>query len=166
MHNAVDEAVGHFSDVESYRRYVRDMSAFRLPLERGLARAALPEMFAGWQPTAVGAQIEGDLDDLGLSRPDVVDIAAPTAAEDLLGVLYVLEGSSLGAQLLYRRAQDLGFSDSHGARHLAVQSGGVARWRGFLDVLEAAPDIDMDRVAEASRKTFQLAETAFKSRAS
>jgi heme oxygenase len=79
----------------------------------------------------------------------------------LIGTLYVLEGSILGSQLLFRRAQALGLSATHGARHLALQSGGVDEWRRFLALLEATEPFDLERAAAASLATFAAAESAF-----
>jgi heme oxygenase (biliverdin-IX-beta and delta-forming) len=163
LHQAVDDAVGHFESLSQYRIYVRDMSAFRLPIEQGLVGAQWPSAFGGWRPTTIGDAIERDLGDLDIAIPSASNASTPQGAEEMLGVLYVLEGSTLGARLLYGRAQDIGLGKDFGARHLAVQSAGVEQWRGFLDVLEAAPDLDMDRVIAASRMTFQQAQAAFKS---
>lgn len=81
--------------------------------------------------------------------------------EALMGTLYVLEGSILGSQVLLKRALQLGLSDTHGARHLALQSGGIDEWRRFLAVLEVAEPFDLERAATASLATFTAAERAF-----
>ncbi|MFD1744328.1 biliverdin-producing heme oxygenase [Rhizobium helianthi] len=80
--------------------------------------------------------------------------------ETLLGALYVLEGSSLGARILYVRAKELGLNEEFGARHLAGQAHSDG-FRRFLEILDAAPNVDMNKVVEASRSAFGLAERAF-----
>ncbi|MDY6962674.1 MAG: biliverdin-producing heme oxygenase, partial [Pseudomonadota bacterium] len=81
--------------------------------------------------------------------------------ESLLGTLYVIEGSSLGARVLYRRAQKLGLTEIFGARHLAAQAQSGERWKRLLELLEAAPELDLDRTVEASEAMFFAVGQAF-----
>ena len=80
-----------------------------------------------------------------------------------LGVLYVLEGSALGARLLLRRAEALGMNSKFGARHLALQTAMPTAWPNFLSILEAA-SLDIAQEAEcvgAAIATFTLFERAY-----
>ena len=79
-----------------------------------------------------------------------------------MGMVYVLEGSGLGARVLFKRAEALGLTRDFGARHLAAQVASPDSWREFLAVLEHAEPLDMARVADASMLTFEHAERAFK----
>ena len=115
---------------------------------------------AAWRAKAVGHLIEADLADLGIPVPPVEASDLALDGDGLLGVLYVLEGSSLGSRLLYRRAEALGFSASYGARHLAHASGPES-WRDFLGVLETQHELDLDEATAASLATFRAAEAAF-----
>lgn len=122
----------------------------------------LPDEFGGWRPKAISPLIVADMKDLTLAPKLVSDaIYLKRDLESLLGTLYVLEGSTLGARILYRRANELGLDGTHGARHLHEQaaSDGFVR---FLQILDAAPDVDMNKVIGASDLAFQWAETAFK----
>lgn len=163
LHEAVDSAVGDFSSLETYRRYLLDMSAFRLRVEDSLKTVDWPAALNGWRPTMVSAALQQDLDDLELDVPHSETPPAPVGIDEIIGTLYVLQGSSLGAQVLLRRAQELGLSAEMGARHLAAQAGGTTQWRGFLDILEGVPRLDMETVSRASCMTFQLARAAFQS---
>lgn len=121
-----------------------------------------PVEFGTWRPQAISPLIVADMNDLALAPKKAADPISLTAdLESLLGTLYVLEGSTLGARVLYRRANELGLSGTHGARHLQGQaaSDGFSR---FLQILDAAPDVDMNKVIGASDLAFQWAETAFK----
>jgi len=159
-HAVVDAAVGAFGDIGEYGRYLGAMYRFRMPIERDLERIAWPEAMGDWRPRQVSAAIAADLADLGLPIPEAD--APPTLTDDgLMGMLYVLEGSILGSQVLYRRAQQLGLSATHGARHLALQAGGIDEWRGFLALLEVAEPFDLERATAASLATFAAAERAF-----
>jgi heme oxygenase len=79
----------------------------------------------------------------------------------LLGTLYVLEGSSMGARVLLGNARRLGFSGLFGARHLEQQAAGLHNWRMFIALLEAAPDIDIQSLVDAANDAFSAAKNAF-----
>lgn len=162
-HAALDLRIGPLDTLDRYARYLRGMHAFRAPLEEALAGTALPGWFAGWRPLALGPALTADLADLGLGA-GVPAAAAPPGVEEsstLLGVLYVLEGSALGARLLIRQARALGLSAQHGARHLALQTADTRSWRAFLALLERHPAIDLERAVGAATATFALAHDAF-----
>jgi heme oxygenase (biliverdin-IX-beta and delta-forming) len=160
-HAVVDAAVGAFSDLTSYKRYLASMYRFRIPIERSLAALAWPEAVGQWRPREVGMVIEQDLHDLDVPVPVVPTTPRSLPADGLMGTLYVLEGSILGSRVLLKRAMALGLSETHGARHLALQSSGIDEWRGFLTLLEIAEPFDLDRATAASLATFAAAETAF-----
>lgn len=121
-----------------------------------------PVEFGTWRPQAISPLIVADMNDLALAPKKAADPISLTAdLESLLGTLYVLEGSTLGARVLYRRANELGLSGTHGARHLQGQAASDGFCR-FLQILDAAPDVDMNKVIGASDLAFQWAETAFK----
>lgn len=75
-----------------------------------------------------------------------------------LGVLYVLEGSSLGAKLLRRDADKLGFDAHFGARHLAKQDS--ASWKDFVARLDQCTAEDLASATEAAHATFAMATKA------
>ena len=159
-HAAVDAAIGSFSDRTSYGRYLQQIYAFRMPIERALDGFAWPSKFGTWRAKAIGELIEADLADLGLDVPDILSCGLDLDGDGLLGVLYVLEGSSLGSRLLYRRAEALGLSAQFGARHLAYASGPES-WRDFLGLLETQDELDLEETTAASLATFRAAQAAF-----
>ena len=156
----MDAAIGSFSDRTSYERYLKQMYAFRMPIERALDALAWPSHLGTWRARAIGDLIEADLRDLDLAVPRIETTDLDLDGDGLLGVLYVLEGSSLGSRLLYRRAEALGLSASFGARHLA-QASGPESWRDFLGLLETQHELDLDEATAASLATFRAAEAAF-----
>ena len=162
LHAAVDAAVGSFETTQDYGRYLSGIHRFRTDVESGLTGMAWPSAFGGWRPQAVAALASADLEDLRLDRrsgfPVVFDLADPSR---LIGALYVLEGSSLGARVLYGRAQGLGLSETFGARHLARQAGGIDNWRGFLTILDTMEDFDLDGAADGAGDVFRHAARAF-----
>lgn len=160
-HAAVDSAVGGFGDLTSYKAYLQATAAFRAPIEAGLAAAPWPAALAGWQPNSVSAAIAADMADLGVPAPRLAGPAPALAGDRLYGALYVLEGSALGAKILFRRAQGLGLSADYGARHLAVQSQNLVGWRSFLERLEHIEPFDIDLAVEGALAAFASAHAAY-----
>ncbi|OLP62255.1 hypothetical protein BJF93_18735 [Xaviernesmea oryzae] len=167
-HDALDRMIGPFDSLESYRRYLAGIGGFRLPLEAKLRQAVWPLALEGLRPQDFGLLIRQDQDDLGMTSQEepgteeTQHFEGATSAAALFGTLYVLEGSNLGARLLYKRAQALGLGPDHGARHLAAQAERNDRWSRFLQALEAADAIEIDEIALASRAAFAAAQTAFR----
>jgi heme oxygenase (biliverdin-IX-beta and delta-forming) len=161
-HASLDRSIGPFRSVADYERYALALCAFRIPLEEKLAAIDWPDAFAEWRPQLIGHALRADLLDLRLtSSIDTDGPALPQNIESLLGALYVLEGSALGARILFRRAQAIGLSEIYGARHLALQSSLSDNWRKFLIVLEQGTAIEFESVVAASNAIFHAAERAF-----
>lgn len=164
-HAAVDTAIGPFVSLEAYRSYLQGVEAFRTPYESALADVTWPTSFGGWRPTLIAVPLAQDLRDLAVAKPPSPALARMSHdIAALLGTLYVLEGSALGARLLYNRALALGLRDDFGARHLSRQSRDVTSWRAFLAVLEEAEPIELDAMVTAANATFLAAENAFRGR--
>ena len=156
IHHRLDEAVGSLGGHDSYRIFVQNSYRFRQSVEPALANATV------WMTPPLLALLEQDLDDLGADRVKSgqrpVELVNPSAQ---IGALYVLEGSALGAQLLYRRAQALGYHGRFGARHLARQTQGTGRWGAFLTLMGTLGELDPDLVLSSAQKVFGHALAAF-----
>src|SRR5262245_17008279 len=118
-----------------YRRFLEASAAALLPLEGSLIEAGVARIFPDWALRSRRRAILHDLARVG-------GVASPLAVrarldfDGMLGTMYVLEGSRLGAQVLLKsvvRSSDAAVTQataylSHGAgRHL---------WQGFLALLE------------------------------
>lgn len=165
-HAKVEATVGAFEDLDGYRRYLRGSYVFRNSLYGTMTGLRWPEQFALWaDPDGLRELMRNDMEDLAMDpSPPLFALQMPPISSDLeglLGMLYVVEGSSLGARILFRRAQKLGLSGSFGARHLSAQADSVERWRRVLELLESAPELDLDRLVAASETTFVAVERAF-----
>ncbi len=160
-HQDLDDIVGDLSTEASYRRYLTGIASFRLAAEPALAEMRLPQTSTPYRPSRVAREVLADLFDLKMATPSLVmvqEVASPDAA---LGLLYVLEGSALGAQLLVKRAAAIGLTERFGARHLAAQTATLDNWRAYLSVLDAAEPLDMEVCVEAAVAAFESARTAF-----
>lgn len=161
-HDALDAMIGGFDTVETYRRYLAGTARFRLPVEAGLNAISMPVALGDWRPTFVAAQIRRDLERFELAPS--AESAAPLHTETdsaLYGILYVLEGSGLGARLLARRAAELGLGEETGAAHLFAQAGNNHAWQAFVVALERAESFDEELAVAAANDMFRRAECAF-----
>jgi heme oxygenase len=77
-----------------------------------------------------------------------------------MGTLYVLEGSSLGARMIFRHVRQLGLDERHGARHLSKQADAATNWREFLLLLERFECTAPAALAAAANAAFSSAERA------
>lgn len=108
--------------------------------------------------------LEADLQILG-SLPQNLEIAVPlTVPGDLAGVagvMYVVEGSTLGGMHLARRGA--GFPMSAGTFYQGYGEATVERWKAFVDWLEAnltTPDA-RERAAATACEAFEWFEKRF-----
>jgi heme oxygenase len=163
LHERLDTAVGGFETVEQYRCYLKGLRRFRAAMDGALKRVVWPSSWS-FRPTALAAALDKDAIDVSLSPSDNIapriDLSDNSA---LLGSLYVLEGSTLGARILRQRAAALGLDENFGARHLAVMSKDIAQWQSFLLLLDEAVDFDVERAAASANAVFALAVQCFES---
>lgn len=159
-HAALENLIGNLDSRAAYERYAAGLYRGRVPLERWLSGLTWPGIFGDWRSARIGRLLARDLDDLGVSVevPPVAPQLSGTV-EDILGILYVLEGSGLGARVVLHRARSLGLSEGFGARHLAHQAA-AGGWAPFVSLLDAAPDIDMERTGRAADWTFETIHEA------
>lgn len=161
-HTALEGLIGPLGSIADYQRYLQGMHAFRTPLEEWLSRLMWPAVFGSWRPAMIGEALSADMGDFGLqprSRNDDWDAVADQ--DTIFGTLYVLEGSMLGAQLLLKRARQLGLSEDFGARHLALQAAMSENWRAFLTVLEQSTQFNDENSAKAANRAFGAARSSF-----
>lgn len=151
IHERLDRIVGDLSSADAYRLFVARSYAFRSAVER-----TDPD-FTGWRTLNLAAALRDDLDDLEFGELDIPQLEASSWPSANLGRLYVLEGSSVGARLLYQRARGLGFTASFGARHLAMQVDDVARWKRFIALMDAADQVDRSEALSAAHELFEFA---------
>lgn len=150
-HHELDAIVGSFSTADQYRSFVLSSFQFRQVAEPACKGCVL------WSPQTLVGDLGRDIRDLNLSVPDALLLSLnfeTTSAK--VGALYVLEGSSLGARLLLRRAERLGFSDTHGARHLARQTNDMSRWKAFLEMLDTE-ELDHAAATAGAQAMFECA---------
>ncbi len=169
-HRRLDGLIDHAGLLNSrarYELYLHATWAARRPAEQALERAGIAGFYAGWPSRQVSDALSQDVFDVSKSRP-----ADPTGepseilgTAESLGVLYVLEGSALGARVLGARAAGIGMTACFGARHLAHQISQPGAWAAFTDLLARTPmtDPEEDQCIAAAIATFEGYQRAFES---
>ena len=151
LHTQLDETIGSFNNVGEYRSFLVRSYQFR-----GAAEPVLRGQSA-WPLQELTNLIRQDMDDLGEAYvPVPASPSLPTGLASAIGALYVLEGSSVGAHLLFARVQRLNLGEQFGARHLAAQSGDATRWKRFIGLLGSA-QLDHTAALHAAGIMFELA---------
>ncbi len=149
---------GMFETREGFRRYLAAIYEMRVRYERLLDLNQAERVWTDYPTRKIAGLIAEDIEDLGgipmSSEP--ADKKTYSAGE-LLGMLYVLEGSSLGARVLVKSVADMGLSASFGARHLFRQAEDRGAWRSFLDALSASPEPPCHDTARATFDAFAAA---------
>lgn len=167
LHVALEKRLPFFSeqlDIDLYRRLIAAYHGFYQPLERQFQVLALAPTGLDQSLRIKLPVLRMDLMALGLDETAIEALPAcqrlpqidsPAAA---LGVSYVLEGATLGGQILRRRvAEQLGLDASSGAAFLDVYGELTGRrWKDFLQYLgdRNLGDDQMLEATRAARATF------------
>jgi heme oxygenase len=148
---------------ESYAQILGAFWGFYKTWERQAMTAAPPRLRPVVEARLKLPLLEADLSSMGQSAGDALDAAwLPDLSSDagLLGSMYVVEGSTLGGQLISRNLERaLGMQGGLG--YSFFQSYGRAvgqQWKEFGAMLEAMPAAAGDQMVQAAQQTF----TAFR----
>jgi heme oxygenase len=176
LHIALEKRLPFFSDSLDTPAFARLMQAyfgFYQPLEQALLNSPIPADF-DLTPRLKTATLRLDLQALGLSGdalqelPICAQLPEIDSAAASLGVLYVLEGATLGGQILRREiASRLALDADNGAAFLDVYGASTGRrWRDFIEYLSSRPLDAAERAAVviAAQTTFSCFEHWLESR--
>lgn len=146
----------------AYRETLAALHGFYLPMEARLA--AVPALPLDLAPRRKAALLARDLRALGLgdaaiaALPRCPALPAPTSAGEALGCLYVLEGATLGGQVISRHlARTLGIGATTGAAFFGSYGARVGpMWQAFRATLveHAARHGDDEAIVAAAGATF------------
>ncbi len=155
-HTALENRVGPLQTQSEYNEYARGMHAFRSGVE-----AWLPQLASDWRPQRIAAELTRDMADLALTPLANAFNGWPGSNHSfVLGVHYVLEGSALGARILCKQVEPLGLNRDFGARHLWAQAQNPQSFRGYLDLLNTAADVDEAALIQGANAAFSAAAYA------
>lgn len=157
-HVAVDALFSQFdlSQVTGYRSLLRTMAKAHIGLEAALDAAGAARLVEDWPARRRGGLIRADLTDLGIEAGDGIDPPGfPTEAE-VLGGIYVVEGSRLGGALLSSR-----IAPGTPMRFLTAPARPGA-WRNLLALLDRHLDhpAQLDLAVSSARACFRHFERA------
>ena len=139
-----------------YRSFLLRSAAALLPLEHALGAARVEAVCPDWPIRSRSSALRSDLTDLALAEPDHVPVADMRGPAFLLGALYVLEGSRLGAHVLLKDALKTLPNEAHAATRYLAHGRGQPLWPTFLQQLEAS-----DSARDALAETIAGARAAF-----
>ncbi|WP_339420665.1 MULTISPECIES: biliverdin-producing heme oxygenase [unclassified Pseudomonas] len=171
LHMTLEKRLPFFSermDADWYQRLLQAYYGFYGPMEAALYECDLiPEGFDQGLRTKTPTLLN-DLNALGLDEqaidalPRCAKLPTLDTPAACLGALYVLEGATLGGQVLRREmAQRLHVNADNGGAFLDVYGAETGRrWKDFLDYLGRLP-LDArakQRAVDAARSTFSCFE--------
>jgi heme oxygenase len=141
LHRDLDRIAAGFNlaDPTHYRRFLQANAATLIAIETLLENAGVDQLLPDWRARSRRASILADLHGLQSEvQPLALRRTAPSASE-VFGILYVLEGSRLGARI--QLDQVLASSDENVRNASSYLSHGHAGedsnlWRSFLEQLE------------------------------
>lgn len=161
-HRRVEALLDLMSPELNLDRYCRILKAFYVamaPLENAIAEACPARHRGLWEGRSKAWRLQVDLESLNetpnnmpvpvIRMPDLAD------ASLWLGALYVVEGSTLGGQVICRHLERH-FGWSHGRGYSYFRGYGertAERWRQVIQALEAE-DADGNLVLKGAHQTF------------
>jgi len=177
LHIALEKRLPFFSDTLNSNAFVRLMQAyygFYRPLESALLDSGAIPVDFDLAPRLKAQTLLNDLGTLGLTTetiahlPQCQSLPVIDSGAACLGVLYVLEGATLGGQILRREiASRLSLGADNGAAFLDIYGAATGRrWREFIEYLGSRPLDAQDReaVVAAAQTTFSCFERWLESR--
>ena len=162
LHQEVEREIDLLSPDLSVERYVRILCAFQacfVPWETALDAHCPASATELWTGRRRAHRIANDLRALGAEAAlaSSTQIEAPDLSEpgDWFGCLYVVEGSTLGGQVISRHLEKhFGWTDGHGYSFFRGYGENTAdQWRKVCAALESAP-ISGNQMVEAAHLTF------------
>lgn len=139
-----------------YRRFLQNNAAALLPLEDALRRAGVMRLLCDWEQRSRAAAIMADLAIVGGSLPPSAPIRL-AGDSAVLGTLYVLEGSRLGARYLLRHVKASREARVYKATSYLGHGAGPPFWPDFLGILERHRRlVDAGAMVQAADQAFAM----------
>ena len=161
------EKVVNFSVIiscsENYTKLLKTFLGFYLPIEARLNdfSSELSRLDLSLNEIVQSEKLDSDLKTLnGEDSPEIIKVCSDLPEleniSQVMGLLYVLEGSHLGGQFIYK---NIHFKDNNIDKALLKfhQGHGVKtgeRWKNFLNVINLYPELDHQQVVASAKETF------------
>jgi heme oxygenase len=140
-----------------YRRFLEASAAALLPLEAALIEAGVTRIFPDWELRSRRRAMLRDLARVGgAARP--LAVPARLDFDGVLGTMYVLEGSRLGAKVLLKAVAQSSDAALTEATAYLRHGAGQHLWQSFLVLLERHAEALSDETGavNAARRAFDL----------
>lgn len=155
---------GYFDGRDEYIQYLQRFLAFQNEAEGVLDTALTAQVVPDWTQRRRAQLARADLEGLGAPERQFPRssgrLPQVTSPEDVLGIVYVLEGSTLGGAYLLKQLAPLGITAARGGSYLASYGSDRGKmWQRFLFTLEEAHlrEARADLIAAAAIATFAAA---------
>lgn len=173
LHRDLDRIAEGFKlgDVGHYRRFLQANAATLIAIEQLLENAGVAQLLPDWPQRSRREAIVADLRSLHADvQPLALRRTAPTPSE-VFGILYVLEGSRLGARVQLDQVLASGDEQVRNAsaylRHGQPGPDQPGLWRSFLEHLEThAAAEDQTQTVSGAVYTFTMFIRSFSQAAS
>jgi heme oxygenase len=136
-HERLDARFGglDLQNLADYRQFLEASAAALLPLETALIEAGVGRIFPDWKARSRRRAI---LNDLGVTGGDYYPLPVPRPLDfgGVLGVMYVLEGSRLGAKVLLNKIVRSANPRVAAATAYLRHGAGQHLWPSFITELE------------------------------
>lgn len=162
-HKRLDMAIQPIAlrDAPQYRRFLEAHAEALLPLEATLVHSGVRRLFPDWDRRVRSPALAEDITRLGGTVPPF-DLLRPLDTAGLLGAMYVLEGSRLGATILLDIVSQSPDPVVRDATAYLSQGAQKRLWPSFVAMLEhhAATVDDIPGAVRAARQAFAVFEVA------
>lgn len=160
------------SEVAVYGQLLKAFLGFYKPVEQALEQIeGYPELGLNLAERKKTHLVRADLQDLGQTiqaDEQAVDLPAVSSLSEALGVMYVMEGATLGGQYICRTVgQNLGLTKEYGARFFFSYGEDVRRmWNEFRAAVSAhtTDKSKADVIVSSATETFQKLDAWFAAR--
>ncbi len=160
-HAALDATAGALglNTRAGYGAFLSASASGLAPLELALEQGGVAEWLPDWPRRARREAVAQDLAALDLAMPGVIEAPTPSFAF-ATGMLYVLEGSRLGARFLSRQVRA---ADPELPLAYLTHGENDDLWRSFVAWMEAIPKVGFrtDEAEAGARYAFQRFSEAF-----
>ena len=156
VHDRLDQSLSTYrlDRRDDYVNFLQAQAGAFLPVERALTDGGAAALVPGWDKALRGALLAADL--AALEIGDIPEVPAPSynGQAELLGGIYVLEGSRMGAAVLLRDIP------AEFPRAFLAARSPAGRWGAFIATLERklSSPVEIEQANESARRTFACFE--------
>lgn len=158
-HGRLDRLAARFdlSSDTGYRNFLTASAAALLPVETALEQAGVAHLFGDWPARRRSQAILDDLGGMGSDVPGSKAVEPPASPAGIFGMLYVLEGSRLGARTVLKQLEAASERARRNLRYLSHGSD-ANLWRSFTARLETEAAVlgDVATTIAAARDAFAV----------